>query len=101
MKKYKDFFGNVITDPWTNNILNRLDQLKKRNKGRKHFSEEDQKEFDAIVKEQDRHWEILRREIDKIPISELTKRIQTNLDNNRLFHFSTRRRLRSASKGMY
>jgi hypothetical protein len=79
----------------------RLDQLNKRNRWRKNFSEEDKKEFDSISEEQDKHWEILKKELDKIPLSELAKRIQTNLDNNRLFHCSTRRRLRSARKGMY
>jgi hypothetical protein len=100
MKKFKDFLGNEITDPWCLNILQRLDELKKRNRGRKYFSEEDKKELDAISEEQDKHWEILKKEIDKIPLSELVKRIQINLDNNRLFHFSTRRKLRSAGKGM-
>jgi len=113
MKKYKDFLGNEITDPWCLNILQRLDQLKKRNKGRKHFSEEDKKEFDAIVKEQHSHWESLRKEIHKIPISELTKRIKNNLDSSNLrlfdtiylirpglFNTSTRRRIRSTRKGM-
>lgn len=93
MKKFKDIFGNEITDPWFLKILQRLDELKKRNRGRKYFSEEDKKKLDAIIEEQDKHWEI--------PNSELAKRIQINLDNNRLFHFSTRRRLRSACKGMY
>jgi hypothetical protein len=101
MKKFKDFLGNEITDPWCLNILQRLEELKIRNRGRKHFSEEDEKELNAISEEQDKHWKILKKEIDKIPLSELAKRIQTNLDNNRLFHFSTRRRLRSARKGMY
>jgi hypothetical protein len=100
MKKFKDFLGNEITDPWCLNILQRLDELKKKNRGRKHFSEEDKKEFDSIAKEQEKHWELLKKELDKIPKSELPKRIQINLDNNRLFHFSTRRRLTSARKGM-
>jgi hypothetical protein len=101
MKKFKDFLGNEITDPWCLNILQRLDELKKRNRGRKHFSKEDEKEFDSIAKEQEKHWELLKKELDKIALSELVKRIQINLDDNRLFHFSTRRRLRSAGKGMY
>jgi hypothetical protein len=100
MKKYKDFFGNEITDPWCLNILQRLDELKKRNRGRKYFFEEDKKEFDSIAKEQEKHWELLKKELDKIPKSELAKRIQINLDNNRLFNFSTRKRLTSAHKGM-
>jgi hypothetical protein len=73
MKKFKDFLGNEITDPWCLNILQRLDELKKRNRGRKYFSEEDKKELDAISEEQDKHWEILKKEIDKIPLSELVK----------------------------
>jgi uncharacterized protein YjaG (DUF416 family) len=68
MKKFKDFLGNEITDPWCLNILQRLDQLKKRNKGRKNFSEEDKKELDAIVEELNRDWEILRKELDKIHV---------------------------------
>jgi hypothetical protein len=100
MKKFKDFLGNEIIDPWCLNILQRLEELKKRNRGRKHFSEEDKKEFDSIAKEQEKHWELLKKELDKIPKSELARRIQINLDNNRLFHFSTRRRLTSARKGM-
>jgi hypothetical protein len=99
-KKFKDFLGNEITDPWCLNILQRLDELKKRNRGRKHLSEEDKKEFDSITKEQEKHWELLKKELDKIPKSDLARRIQINLDNNRLFHFSTRRRLTSARKGM-
>jgi hypothetical protein len=93
MKKHRDFFGNEITDPWCLDILQRLDRLKKRNKGRKHFSEEDKKEFDAILKEQDRHWEILKKELDKIPASELVKRIQNNLkwNNLRPFDFGSKR----------
>jgi hypothetical protein len=84
MKKFKDFFGNEITDPWCLNILERLEELKKRNRGRKYFSEEDKKEFDAISEEQDGHWEILKKEVDKIPVSELVKRIQNNLKRNNL-----------------
>jgi hypothetical protein len=91
---------NEITDPWCLNILQRLDELKKRNRGRKHFSEEDKKEFDSIAKVHEKHWKLLKKELDKILKSELAKRIQINLDNNRLFHFSTRRRLTSARKGM-
>lgn len=100
MRKFKDFFGNEITDPSCLNILQRLDRIKKRNRGRKLFSEEDKNEVDAIVEELNRDWEILLKELDEIPKSELAKRIQINLDNNRLFHFSTRRRLTSARKGM-
>ena len=65
MKKFKDFLGNEITDPWCLNILQRLDELKKRNRGRKHFSEEDKKEFDSISEEQDKHWEILKKNLIK------------------------------------
>jgi hypothetical protein len=100
MKRFKDFLGNEIPDPWFLNILQRLDQLKKRNKGRKNFSEEDKKEVESIAEEQTEGREILKKELDKIPKSELAKRIQINLNNNRLLHFSTRRRLRSARKGM-
>ena len=100
MKRFKDFHGNEITDPWFLNILQRLDQLKKRNKGRKNFSEEDKKELDNIAQELTEGREILKKELDKIPISELAKRIQINQDNNRLFDYSTRRRLRSTRKGV-
>jgi hypothetical protein len=102
MRKFKDFFGNEITDPWCLSIFQRLDRLTKMNRGRKNFSEEDKTEFDSILDEQNKHWEILKKEIDKIPPSELAKRIQTylddDLDDNILFHFSTRRRLRSSRK---
>lgn len=73
IKKFYDFLGHEITDPWSLNILQRLDRLKKRNKGRKHFSEEDEKEFDAIVEEINKDWEILSKGFDKIPISRLSK----------------------------
>ncbi|HEX7179457.1 MAG TPA: hypothetical protein VF220_06990 [Nitrososphaeraceae archaeon] len=101
MKRFKDFLGNEITDPWFLNILQRLDKLKKRNKGRKNFSEEDKKELDSIAQELTEGREILKKELDKIPKSELAKRIQINQDNNRLFDFSTRRRLRSTRKGVF
>ena len=65
MKRFKDFLGNEITDPWFLNILQRLDQLKKRNRGRKQFSEEDKKEFDSITKEQEKHWEPLKKNLIK------------------------------------
>ncbi|MGI0033622.1 MAG: hypothetical protein ACRD97_10190 [Nitrososphaeraceae archaeon] len=100
MKKFKDFLGNEITDPWSLNILQRLDELKKRNRGCKYFSEEDKKELDSIAEELTEGREILKKELDKIPKSELAKRIQINQDNNRLFYFSTRRRLKSARKGV-
>jgi hypothetical protein len=61
MRKFKDFFGNEITDPWCLNILYRLDRLKKRNRGRKHFSEEDKNELDAIVEELNRDRESCNR----------------------------------------
>ncbi|HEX7179654.1 MAG TPA: hypothetical protein VF220_08010 [Nitrososphaeraceae archaeon] len=80
IKKFKDFLGNEITDPWCLNILQRLDELKKRNRGRKYFSEEDKKEFDSIAKEQETHRELLKKELDKIPKSELAKRIQVISD---------------------
>lgn len=51
MKKFKDFFGDEITDPRCINVLRRIDRLKKRNKGRKYLSEEDEKELQAISKE--------------------------------------------------
>jgi uncharacterized protein YjaG (DUF416 family) len=67
MKKYKDIFGNEITDLWHLNILQRLDQLKKRNKGLKDWSEEDNKELENIAQEITIHWDNLNRQLDKIP----------------------------------
>jgi hypothetical protein len=64
MKKLKDFLGNEITDPWCLSILQRLDRLKKRNKGRKDYSEEDKKELDAIVEEIKQDYETLSKKFD-------------------------------------
>jgi hypothetical protein len=50
----KDLLGNEITDPFYIDILQRLDELKKRNKGHKHFPE-DKKELDAISEELESH----------------------------------------------
>lgn len=51
----KDLLGNEFTDPFYIDILQRLDELIKRNKGRKHFSEENKKELDAISEELESH----------------------------------------------
>ena len=75
----KDLLGNEITDPFYIDILQRLEELKKRNKGHKHFSEEDKKELDAISDELERHWRILKEEIGNIPESEQARRIKVNL----------------------
>lgn len=80
----KDLLGNEITDPFYIDILQRLDKLKKRNKGHKHFSEEDKKELDAIAEKLERHWRILKEEIDNIPESEQARRIKINLGKIRL-----------------
>jgi hypothetical protein len=73
MKKFYDFFGDEITDPWSLNMLQRLDELKKRNGRRKYLSEEYKNELDTILEEIDRHWQILKKEIDKIRLTELAK----------------------------
>jgi len=73
IKKFYDFLGDEISDPWSLKILQRLDRLKKRNKGRKHFSEEDEKELNAIVEEINKDWEIPSKGFDKNPISRLSK----------------------------
>ena len=75
----KDLLGNEITDPFYIDILQRLDKLKKRNKGRKHFYEENKKELDAISEELESHWRILKEEIDNISVSEQARRIKVNL----------------------
>ena len=80
----KDVLGNEITDPFYIDILQRLNKLKKRNKGHKYFSEEDKKELDAISEELERHWRILKKEIDNIPGSEQARRINVNLGKIRL-----------------
>ena len=89
MKKYKDIFGNEITDPFYLNIRQRLDVLKKRNTGRKHFSKEDRKELDTISEELDKYWKILKDEIDKIPILEQVRRIKINVSKIRPGLFDT------------
>ena len=75
----KDLLGNEITDPFYIDILQRIDKLKKRNKGRKHFYEENKKELDAISEELESHWRILKEEIDNISVSEQARRIKVNL----------------------
>lgn len=75
----KDLLGNEITDPFYIDILQRLDELKKRNVGHKHFTEEDKKELDAIAEQLEGHWRILKEQIDNIPISEQARRIKVNL----------------------
>ena len=75
----KDLLGNEITDPFYIDILQRLDELEKRNKGHKHFSEEDKKELDAMSKDLEGHWRILKEEIENIPASEQARLIKVNL----------------------
>ena len=80
----KDLLGNEITDPFYIDILQRLDELKKRNKGRKYFSEKDKNELDAISEELERRWRILKEEIDNIRESEQARRIKVNLGRIRM-----------------
>jgi hypothetical protein len=79
----KDLLGNEITDPFYIDILQRLDELIKRNKGHKHFSEEDKKELDTISDELERHWRILKEEINSIPASEQARRMKVSFDKIR------------------
>lgn len=83
----KDILGNEITDPFYIDILQRLDELKKRNKGRKHFSDEDKNELDSISEELEMHWRILKEEIDNIADSEKARRIKVNLGKIRPWLF--------------
>jgi len=102
MKKYKDIFGNEITDEWHLDMLQRLDQLKKRNKGLKDWSEIDNKELEDIAQEIRIHWDNLKIQLDKIPISEQIRRMKINFAKMRprLFETSTSKRLRSIGKGI-
>ena len=99
----KDLLGNEITDPFYLEIRQRLVELKKRNRGRKHFSVEDNKELDAISEELDKHWKILKEEIDKIPRSEQARRMRTNLDkySSRLFDFSIDKKRRRGRQDLF